>query len=534
MSKKQKIVLIFIVLAALLLRTVSLDRIPPSLSNDEISIAYDAYSVSLTGRDEHNAYLPLSFKSHSTYKAPLAIYLSVPPVKILGTSEYATRLPSAILGMLTVLMIGLIVYRLTGNPPLTLLSAFLLAITPWHIYTSRMALESNIALFFVALGVWLFHLGLERKIFMPLSFSSFALSLYGYHTEWVFTPLLIFSLLLLKFRSLPLKTTVLSLLMFLILLLPLALDYIKNLQSTTRANTEGFIYEESLQRTLNDPSASFFSKGRLLTLNVFDNYTSYLDPAYLFINGLGIPTPATPIKAGLFLIITLPGFIIGLIRLRSFFKEHALFIYSWALLAPLVPALTKGGLNHVRELVAVLPYTLIISAGTLAIWRSFGNRRWMKTGFLTLFGISFLYFFLLYFIHFPIESGEGYQYGYRQIAGYLKIQGSAYQQVVVDPWFGDAHQFRGVPHLYLSYFTGLDPAKFLRERTATEESLFYDRYQIRYINWNAEKVAPKTLYVVPTSNLPNAEKLKMLGPVFSVSLPNGKPAFSLYTAQPAQ
>jgi hypothetical protein len=42
--------IIFIV--ALFIRIVGMGKVPPHLSNDEISIAYDAYSLLHTGRDE--------------------------------------------------------------------------------------------------------------------------------------------------------------------------------------------------------------------------------------------------------------------------------------------------------------------------------------------------------------------------------------------------------------------------------------------------------------------------------------------------
>lgn len=528
MSKKQKVIFVIITAVAFLLRVIDLDRIPPSLSNDEISIAYDAYSVSLTGRDEHNHFLPLSFQSHNTYKAPLAIYLTIPFVKILGNNEYGARLPSAILGTLTVLILGLLIYQLTKNSALSLLTSAVLAITPWHIYTSRMALESNIALFFVALGVYLFFWGLEQRRWLIFSFTSFALSLYGYHTEWVFTPLLILSLLILNYKKLSLKSTACAITLFFIVISPIAFDYLRNLHQTTRANTEGFIYEESARQVLANPTANIFNKGRLLSLDILNNYAAYLDPAYLFADGLQIPTSATPFKLGLFPIIFLPCLVAGLISLKKYFAKNSSFIYWWALLAPLVPALTRGGVNQVRELVAVLPYGIIIAAGALTLWQLAKVKKFYRAAFIILTAVSLTYSFLLYYVHFPKASGENFQYGYRQIAGYLNAHPGEYQQIVVDPWFGPAHQYQGVPHLYLSYFTKLDPAKFLKERRETTEGLSYDRYQIRYINWNSEKIAPATLYIVPTSNEPNPDKLKLMSKVFQVNLPDERPAFSLY------
>ena len=65
------LILLFILLTGFLLRIYRISSVPPGLGNDEISIAYDAYSVGTIGRDSSGQFLPLSFKSHGTYKVPL-------------------------------------------------------------------------------------------------------------------------------------------------------------------------------------------------------------------------------------------------------------------------------------------------------------------------------------------------------------------------------------------------------------------------------------------------------------------------------
>ncbi|MCL5785038.1 MAG: glycosyltransferase family 39 protein, partial [Patescibacteria group bacterium] len=237
MSRKNIVIFGLIILLAAILRMVGLDHSPPHLSNDEISIAYDAYSVSQTGRDEHNHYLPLSFQSYNTYKAPLTAYLLVPGTILFGNNEYTVRLPSAILGTLTVLILGLLVWELTANINLSLLTSFTLAITPWHVHTSRMALESNIALFFLVSGIYTFYLGLHK--FKPwltvISFLLFTLSIYGYHTEWGFTPIVIGCLLVTNWKAAKnSKRFFFGLGAFFILITPIILDYFHNFGTYAR------------------------------------------------------------------------------------------------------------------------------------------------------------------------------------------------------------------------------------------------------------------------------------------------------------
>lgn len=535
MTKKQKISFILILALAFIFRVIRLDQAPPHLSNDEISIAYDAYSVSKTLRDEHNHFLPLSFQSHNTYKAPLAIYIAIPSILLFGNNEYGVRMPSVIFGILTILFLGLTVYELTKNSKLSLVSSFILAITPWHIYTSRMALESNIALFFVVAGVYCFYRGLHinNKLFTILSFILFALSIYSYHTEWIFTPMLLFILLLVNYKVCH-KNIIyyIGAVVFMVLLVPIFLDYLNNLNTYARANTENLLNDPILRKEIFDGGLNVIQKGLLLSNAILSNYVNYLNLGYLFFNGLNLLPAENPYQVGLFFSIFLPPFLIGLMQVKKYFKENALFIYLWVIVSPTVSAITIGGHNHVRNLVSVIPYSIVIAIGIYIIW-GFIKKSHLKVGLaLGIFFISILYFILIYYYHFPIQSAVGFQYGYKEIALYIEDHYETYQKVVIDPRFGEYNQFSGVPHLYISYFIKIDPEKFLRERKDTSSGMSFDKYEIRSINWYEEKVTPRVLYIVPNSNTPadNASNREVVKQIKEINSPYyAKPMFKLFT-----
>jgi len=159
-TKKILLILIFIAIVA---RFIRLDYAPPHLSNDEIGAAYAAYSISKTLKDGSNQFLPILWASHGGYGSPLAIYIPLASIVIFGNNDFAVRLPSAILGSLTIIFIGFLVKELTKNDKLALVTSFLLAVSPWHFSASRWALESNYALFFIVLGIYLFFLGLNKN-----------------------------------------------------------------------------------------------------------------------------------------------------------------------------------------------------------------------------------------------------------------------------------------------------------------------------------------------------------------------------------
>ncbi len=140
-------ILVLIAFLAFALRFYQLGQIPLSLNWDEASNAYNAYSILKTARDEYGKLLPLANRSFDDYKPPAYMYLDIPAVAIFGLTQYAARLPSATVGVLTVLCLYYFVKVIFRSEKLAMLSAFFLAISPWHIQLLRVGCQANISLF---------------------------------------------------------------------------------------------------------------------------------------------------------------------------------------------------------------------------------------------------------------------------------------------------------------------------------------------------------------------------------------------------
>lgn len=526
MKHSFKILIVIITILTIMTRFTNLSSVPPHLSNDEISIAYDAYSVLKTLRDEHNHFLPLSFQSHNTYKAPLTVYLTIPMVAIFGNTDFAARAPSAFLGSLTVLILGLLVFELTKNKPLSLLSSFILSISPMHILASRMAYEANMALFFFILGIYLFFLSLRKNniAVVILSFLSFALSLYGYHTEWIFTPFIISALLILNYKNIAKKQIYfIGILIFIILIIPLFFDFLNNLHTTARANTEIILKDPTLAIKLENPNFYFWQKITFVLQAILEKYSSYFNLSHLFFTGSNLLSQGDPFQVGIFLFPFLPFFLFGIVETKKLFKEKSKFIYLLLITTPITASLTGGPQSNSRNLVSLIPISIISAVGILVFLKS-THKIW-KIVFIVILTVSFLYFLAIFYYHFPKDHAEGFQYGYKQIALFIKPKYHDFKKIIIDPRFGPANLYSGVPHLYIPYFTYLDPNK-LAQRKQIKQGASFDKYEIREINWN-EKIEKNFLYIVPSSNPPD-ESLK-LKKVYEVILPDHKPAFYLYT-----
>src|SRR3989344_1909143 len=501
---KKFLPLLLLFALALFLRFYRLGSVPVQLGNDEISIAYDSYSVSRTLRDERGNFLPIAFQSHNTYKAPLYAYMAMIPIRLLGNPTASARTTSAVFGSFSVLLLVIIVHHFSRNFQLSLISGLVLATAPWHLLTSRHTLETNLALFFTLAGLALF---LRSRLILSGLF--FALSLYAYHTQWGYPPLLIFILFIFTRKRLAPFLAV-----FLITLLPLSIDFLKNRHITARSSTEmlwttGYVRSE-------------FQRGRIPALHglsfftsaFLGNYSDYLNPGWLFFSGFQLFDPHDAFNQGLLLQIELPFLVIGLISLRRYFAKNFKFLLALGAISPLIPALTQGGVSLYRDLVSVVPLSIFIAAGIY---------RFKRLGLAAL-TLSFLIFAALYFKHFPLHFAVRFQYGYEQIAYFLKTVYDQYDHLRIDPHFGPTNTFDGVPHLYLAYYNKMDPLLLQNRRESRDRGLEFAKYQILAVDWERLTPDPRTLYVVSAANLP-PPSITWPQPLKTIYYPDGVPAF---------
>ena len=201
MKKRTAIILAVILVLALFLRIYRLAEIPPSLSWDEASIGYDAWSVTLDGQDQWGRSLPFIFKSFGEFKYPFHIYATALSIKLLGLSDFAVRLPSVFMGVVNILLLFFLVKKITRSEMAAILSSVFLAISPWSIQFSRVNWETNFALFFFFLGLLFFVYRDQKPWFLITAFLFFGLDLYTYNAPKVFIPLFVAGLLMINIKD---------------------------------------------------------------------------------------------------------------------------------------------------------------------------------------------------------------------------------------------------------------------------------------------------------------------------------------------
>ena len=187
---------------------------PPGFFIDESSVAYNAHTISESGRDEHGEAWPLYFHAFGDYKNPTYIYLLAAVFRVTGPSVAAARYLSAALGVLAALALGLLGARTTRSRAAGLLTALTALLTPWLFELSRVVVE--VAAYPLACALLLLatrraslreRWGVADAGFVA---ASLALVTYTYSTGRLFGPLLALGLALLattRARVRPLLTT---------------------------------------------------------------------------------------------------------------------------------------------------------------------------------------------------------------------------------------------------------------------------------------------------------------------------------------
>src|SRR5687767_3489662 len=104
------VLFLFIVMFAGCIRVWQLGRLPVSVYWDEAAMLVDIKSVLETGKDMHNRpWYQLIYPSYGDYKLPVYIWAATATSKVFGFGEFGLRLPSALAGIGTVIVAGVLI-----------------------------------------------------------------------------------------------------------------------------------------------------------------------------------------------------------------------------------------------------------------------------------------------------------------------------------------------------------------------------------------------------------------------------------------
>jgi len=556
---KRLLILLAILLLATTLRIYKLGSVPNGLYSDETSLGYNAYSLLKTGKDEFGNEWPLSLKSFGDYKPPMSAWLDIPSIYLFGLNEFSVRLPSAVAGIITVL----IVYFLTkeifiGDKRskisnfLPECSAFLVAITPWHILFTRSNMLVGVEVMFTSAGLLFFLKGLKRSNYFFLSVISFVAAIYSYYGARITIPALLI-LLLIIFRHeifIKGKSLVPPILLGLLLLFPLIYSAKQNpLALTGRAKTISIFYDQHITlkiwqaHTLNGPQypvtlSRFFNNKPYLYLNdILKRYLQHFSLDFLAITG-DKQTPFNMQKIGVEYPLTVFFFVLGLYYLIKNATKKTSALIAYLGVSPIAASLTFMTPAANRSANMIIGISVISAVGIIFLSTLIKNYVGIKSWWsivLVAYMFYLAFFLTTYFITIPQTYPDLWHNGRKEMVKQISKVENNYKKIVVS-------NSQGPSYIWFLFYNRYDPAVFRQTYSVNDTPDEYgfvnidsfSKHQfIKPFNWSLIKKEEDTLYVGFEQEIPDIWVGSSEGQLYKsevvekVLYPNGDTAFKL-------
>jgi hypothetical protein len=506
-------ILIFISIIALAayLRLWHLGGVPVSINWDEAALGYNAYSILKTGKDEYGIRFPLILKSFGNYTPAMYAYLAIPAIVKYDLTPFSIRLPSAIMGIFAVLGTFLLSYELfalagfinTKKTAISLLTSFLLAISPWHLQFSRVAYEANIALTFCIWGLYFFLKGIKQPGYLIFSAVSYGLSVNTYHSPRLFVPVFLASLAVIFRKELLIhkRYVIMAFLSGLIFFIPiLYLLFGNHGESVTARFATTSIFAGA--KTKMDKSGSLnstfmgklFNSTASISLNdMWSGYLSHFSFRWLFITGDNDRHHAP--STGLLYLWELPFIILGLISLNRLPKKFRQIILIWLFAVPIPASLTTEVPHAVRTLIWLPLFQILSALGLITTWTFLRRlhltyRIIISSSVVIIALFQFGEYLQLYQTHLNLESSRFWQFGYEHAVNFVNENHNKYQKIIVSNHLEQ-------PYIFFLFYEKFNPADYLAKGgTSNTDSQSFGKFEFRTVDWSKKAANKGSLYLL--------------------------------------
>lgn len=495
MNKKLTMgIVIMALLYGIISRGLWLSVSPPSLNWDEAALGYNAYSLLQTGRDEYGRFLPLTLRSFDDYKGAIYAYAILPFIAFLGLTETAVRLPSALAGIGLIVLAWLIGKKVAGRQAGAWSSLFV-AVSGWGIIFSRTAFESNLALFFLMLGVYLAIFGQKNWLNLAVGAFFLILSAYTYHAEKMVVPILLIWIWW-RYRKLFDRRSYLVFGGYVLALgLPLVAIFLQGQGGARFGGTSiGKLWPFKPEQAVFYPlSLPYYFLGE-----VAGRMMAQLSPATLFVRGSGTGSQQLYL-AGIYLVVLILPFMAGL---ETLIKKSNKYMSLLVLLAifGVVAGISWDWISLVRSLPFVFLLAVVMGVGMDTFVKRIGKlKNVFVWGFLALVMLESIYNLNSAWMSVPTYYGGDYQAGMSEMMKKVVSHEKNFGRVVIDTSQAQAH-------IFLLFYGKIDPEKYQRgsNQLSSEELSKHSRfgkYEFRNIYWPDDQKLENTLLVTSPINI---------------------------------
>jgi 4-amino-4-deoxy-L-arabinose transferase-like glycosyltransferase len=465
--KKYWILILSLIIGSFL-RLYQLGSLPGALTWDEAALGYNAYSILKTGRDEYGKFLPLTFKSFGDYKPGAYVYLAIPSVAILGLTEFAVRLPSAIFGILAILGVYLLVIELFPKEKkknlLASFSALSLAVMPLHIHFSRGAWETNVFTTLLLFAIYFLVKFIKTGKHLNTSLILSLVTLTTYQAAKMMTPLAFLLVILIFWKDFFINfqtylqnrknTAIFVFSGIAIIILFASSVFGTSGNRLKRLSIFGYrpeVTEETWHiDNQNKTSVFFFHNSNQLTVRlVAGRYLKHLSTRALFYEGIAPVMRGHVPGMGEMLPFDFIWLALGLIFLVRFTSPKiSALIIGLLIISPLPGSLTLSEYSTIRTLFMAVPLSIICGLG---MYYGFSKAKPLFIVSFIATALVFFYFVDILFVHAKFTYNREFQFGYKEAMQFIN-QYPESRVVMTDVW--------GQPYIFYLFYSRFDPATY--------------------------------------------------------------------------
>lgn len=189
--KNYKIYLYFgiIFIVFMFTRLYRITSIPNGMHIDEVSMGYNAWTLSEFGTDRYNVSYPVYFSNAGSGQSSLYVYTAVLLAKLFGYSLLTLRLPAVLFGIVLLVFGTMTAYEISGMRCAAITSFFIVTM-PFFIMSERWAFDCNamLPMFVMAFYFFIKLLKTNKKRYAVLAGIGFAMTLYAYILAFIVVP----------------------------------------------------------------------------------------------------------------------------------------------------------------------------------------------------------------------------------------------------------------------------------------------------------------------------------------------------------
>ncbi len=507
-------VFIAIFLIAGVLRFWDLGNIPMSMSDDEVRLTYNAYSIWNIAKDINGHKLPLAFLVSGYAFNPVPIYITSPFVGLFGLSMFMSRLPFAIAGVATVILLYAIVCTLLRNHAIALFSSLVLSFSAWHLQISRFAYEGSFALFFFTLGVFLFLLIKKRKI--GIAIITMLIFFIGFHsysgTKLILVPIVL-ALVWYKLKELGYKQLVIVI--FFVLLSFTSFFFLAKTQDASKYGSGQFFFQdlkvaseavELERRSSQAPEILkrlYHNKLTYWSKIFIDHYSYAFSPQYLFTSQEGSGIFSLWFRGQMYA-LEAPLIFLGLFYLFQKKRRVFILLILFLAIAPLPSGLGLEPVTYTIRSSFMLPWLMVlVGSGIYAISYFIKNRNIMIITYIIV-GAFYLYliggYLNQYYNEWKIYGAKYYSKADQDLALFINRQKNNKDKIVVDG-------ISSASFLHYAFYNKISPAVLIKEYKNNPirfENIVFNKTCIDLKVNNPRDKIPKNSYYILSAECPGA------------------------------